>query len=207
MKKQPKSKSPKLPPGTKVVTHLSGRQVVVADTEAVKSGMQPTTTAKAKTKRVPGESPATQKQKEAVYLFAQNVYPKILPYFTTRNPHYKVCAKYLNPEDVLHIAICALIKEYFPELKVSHAKNEGKEGHVGQAKKVMMGIESGFSDLMVQSSGKMKCLFMEVKVKPNRLTAEQNAFLDFQAECRHHTAVVYDMEQALFVLQEYCRVL
>jgi len=217
MKKRTKNKAPKLPPGATVITHASGRQVVVANPITVKAAMVPTMppgyiaktaggTSSEKQKPLPGASEATQRVKDGVFKFAANGYPKILPYFTARNPHYKVAAKYLNPEDVLHIGICALVKEYFPHFMVSHAKNEGKESHVGQAKKVLMGIAAGFSDLFIQKPGTTKCLFMEIKVKPNRLTADQKEFLEFQAECGHHTAVPYDMQEALYHLKEFDKI-
>jgi len=218
MKKQSKNKPPKLPPGATVITHAGGRQVVVANPITVKAAMVPTMPPgeisgpyrggkyAEKQKPLPGASESTQRVKDEVFKFAANGYPKILPYFTARNPHYKVAAKYLNPEDVLHIGICALIAEYFPHFRVSHAKNEGKESHVGQAKKVLMGIAAGFSDLMVQKPGTTKCLFMEIKVKPNRLTADQKEFLEFQADCGHHTAVPYDMQEALYHLKEFDKI-
>jgi len=42
MKKRTKDKAPKLPPGATVITHVSGRQVVVANPVTVKAAMVPT---------------------------------------------------------------------------------------------------------------------------------------------------------------------
>lgn len=177
----------------------NGRQVVIADPEKVKAAMKPATAKTNKPKKertLPGMSEATQKVKDEVFAFAAKGYPKILPYFTSRNPDYRVTAKYLGPEDVLHIAICALLREYYPTFKVSHAKNESKEGHVGQAKKKLMGVESGFSDLMIQKPDIMAVLFMEIKVKPNGLSKEQRDFLQFQREAGHYATCAYSISEA-----------
>ena len=182
-----------------ILTFPNGRQVVVADPEKVKAAMKPATTKTGKPKKertLPGLSDATQRVKDEIFAFAAKEYPRILPYFTSRNPDYSKSAKYLGPEDILHIAIVALLREYYPAFKVSHAKNESREGHVGQAKKKMMGIESGFSDLMIQKPGVMAVLFMEIKVKPNGLSKEQRDFLQFQREAGHYAHCAYSISEA-----------
>ena len=178
------------------ITHKSGRQVTTADPEKVKAAMRPATAKDKKSRTLPGMSENTQRVKDEVFRFAAAGFPRILPYFTDRNPHYRVAAKYLGPEDILHIAICALIQEYYPNLKVSHAKNEGKEGFAGQAKKKLMGVFPGFSDLMIQKPRVTVTLFFEVKVKPNVLTADQKRFLEFQQECGHPATAVYNIADA-----------
>jgi len=183
------------------ITHANGRQVTTADPEKVKAAMKPATSRPAKQKTFPGMSENTQRVKDAVFAFAASGYPKILPYFTPANQYYRNCAKYLYPEDILHIAICALIREYYPALKVSHAKNEGKEGFAGQAKKKLMGVLPGFSDLMIQRPGITVTLFFEIKVKPNVLTADQKKFIEFQQECGHPATAVYSIVEANEALQ------
>lgn len=188
------------------LTFPNGRQVVVADPEKVKAAMKPATAKTDKPQKertLPGMSEATQRVKDEIFAFAAKGYPKILPYFTSRNPDYRVAAKYLGPEDILHIAICALLREYYPAFKVSHAKNESKEGHVGQAKKKLMGVESGFSDLMIQKPGITRVLFMEIKVKPNGLSKEQRDFLQFQREAGHTAVCAYSIAEAAATIHNF----
>jgi len=196
------------------IIHLNGRQVVVADPEQVKAAMKPATAPKAgkKSGKAAGQNDGekvsnAQKAKDLIFAIAAVKYPKILPYFTAKNPDYRVAAKYLGPEDILHIAICAFIREYHPALRVSHAKNEGKEGHVGQAKKRMMGVMAGFADLMIQKPGTLHALFLEVKVKPNVLTPEQKEFLEFQKKCGHFAFPVYSFGEAADLINDYAKYL
>jgi len=163
----------------KTITHKSGRQVVTADADAVKAAMKPKTAKTVNRK---------QDVKNEVYEFGLTGYHKILPYFSMANPHYKVAAKYMGPEDFLHVAICTYIREYHPTFKVSHPKNESKEGFSGQCKKKLMAVNSGFSDLLIQRPDTLRDLYLEVKVKPNKATPEQLEFIEFQRG-RGHSAL------------------
>lgn len=187
----------KSPIKPETITYKSGRQVTTADPEKVKAAMRPAIAKDKKPRTLPGMSENTQRVKDGVFRFAASGFPRILPYFTPRNPHYNVAAKYLGPEDILHIAICAYIAEYHPALKVTHTPNEGKAGHVGQAKKKLMGVQSGVSDLIIEKPGTMQKLYLEVKVAPNKPTVEQLAYLEFQSKCGHMAGWVDNIVSAV----------
>lgn len=188
------------------ITHKSGRQVATANPEQVKAAMKPATGKAKKERQLPGISENTQRVKDSVFAFAAKGFPRILPYFTPANPHYRVAAKYLGPEDILHIAICAYIAEYHPTLKVTHTPNEGKAGNVGQAKKKLMGVQSGVSDLIIEKPGIMQKLYLEVKVAPNKPTVEQLAFIQFQVECGHLADWVDNIYSAVAWVKEYSQI-
>jgi len=188
----------------KTITRRDGKQTNVAvDPEQVKAAMKPVTVKPKKDCSLPYESKATELSKEEVFTFAANGYPKILPYFTPRNPDYRVAYRYLGGEDILHIAIAALMIEYFPSLKFFHTKNEGKEGNVGRAKKQLMCVMPGVTDFCIQHPKKIETLWLEVKRKPNRLTDDQIKFMAFQKVSGNMAETVYTITDALEAILFY----
>ena len=115
--------------------------------------------------------------------------------------------QYIGPEDALHIGICLLIEAKYPGLKAYHAKSEGKAGYVEQIKKLYMNVVAGFVDLEINDEAQTRNLYMEIKVKPNRLSTEQKAFIEFQRSRGHMAEVAYTMQQADAILTHYTKIL
>ena len=111
--------------------------------------------------------------------------------------------KYFTPEDWLHIGIGQMMQFRFKRLQAFHPKNEGKSGIIEQVKKRYMGVLAGASDYIIEHPDILTTLYMEVKVKPNKPTPEQTAFLNFQRGRGHLAEVVYSMEQAHRILKDY----
>lgn len=151
------------------------------------------TTPKKKGKKFPYESPGVKKMREHIAQFAQR-YPKILQYFSNVNPHYRKAWKYFYQEDLFQIAVCAWLREYFKGVEILHPKNEGKARHVEQAKKVLMGVEKGASDLLLQKEG-LKDFWMELKVKPNSPTKDQKLFIEKQRNLGNMAEIAYNLQE------------
>ena len=114
--------------------------------------------------------------------------------------------QFVGPEDWLHIGICLLIENKYSGLKYYHANSEGKAGYVAQLKKKYMGVAPGFSDLEIQDLAQTRNLYMEIKVKPNKLTPDQKRFIDHQRSRGHMAEVAYTMQQADAILNHYTKI-
>jgi len=154
-----------------------------------------------KPRLLPCFSEATRAMRLEITAFIQQ-YPKVAPVFAGSNKFYKIGAKYFGPEDLLQIAFCAWLKVYHPDVEVLHPKNEGKETRLGQAKKKLMGVRAGASDLLIQAPG-LPDLWLELKRKPNKPTKDQLAFLEIQSKMGKSTAVAYDLWEAVRVFCEW----
>ncbi|MBD5401832.1 VRR-NUC domain-containing protein [bacterium] len=85
-----------------------------------------------------------------------------------------------------------------------HTANEGKVDPREAGKRQSMGVLAGVSDLLLLArSGRYSGLCLELKRKPNRLSAEQRAFLDFAAAQGYKAAVAYSVEEAQAVITSY----
>ena len=85
-----------------------------------------------------------------------------------------------------------------------HTANEGKCDPREAGKRQSMGVLAGVSDLILLArSGKYSGLCLELKRKPNRLSAEQRAFFDFAEAQGYKTAVAWSVEEAQNVITRY----
>lgn len=85
-----------------------------------------------------------------------------------------------------------------------HTANEGKVDPREAGKRQSMGVLAGVSDLLLLArSGRYSGLCLELKRKPNRLSAEQRDFLDFAAANGYKTAVAWSVEEAQGVITDY----
>ena len=67
-----------------------------------------------------------------------------------------------------------------------------------------MGVVAGISDLILLArSGPYSGLCLELKRKPNKLTAEQREFFDYVETQGYKTAVAYTLEEAQAVITHY----
>ena len=117
-------------------------------------------------------------------------YPRLTAYFSTTNNQYAVAQKYLNAEEIFHILCVGYIKQYCKGVIVIHSPNEGKRGHVEQAKIGLMGIRSGTSDLLLINYNKVlhPLFWAELKWR-SAISKDQIEFLDEQIKAGHHAAV------------------
>jgi len=68
------------------------------------------------------------------------------------------------------------------------------------------GLRRGVYDLMLAHSvGGAHGLFVEMKVKPNKPSDEQNAFRDYLTYAGYENAVCYDSEQAIRAITDYIK--
>lgn len=154
-----------------------------------------------KIKLLPYQTEAVQKMRTHIGEFCRK-WPRAGSVFNMKNPYYKKGWKYFHAEEIFQIAFCNFLKEYHPGVEVCHFKNEGRAGHVEQARKALMGVRSGAVDLLLQKEGHRDC-WLELKVRPNKPTPNQTAFLEFQARLGSYTGVPFDLFQAAGMVGEW----
>lgn len=122
-------------------------------------------------------------------------YPKVGFVFNTKtNTPYRIAYKYLHAEDLLQLAFLSFLQHYYKGVNHYHIDNErrGKLGNVQKAKVMLMGVSAGMSDLLLQSP-ELPDAWIELKVKPNRPTDAQLAFLELQESFGKFTGIAYDL--------------
>lgn len=69
-----------------------------------------------------------------------------------------------------------------------------------------MGVSPGVPDLLFFGSGAGTCvgLALELKVRPNGTTADQDAWLEHLSGCGWRTAVCFSDQETLDVIYDYC---
>lgn len=154
-----------------------------------------------KQKTLPYQTEAVQKMRQHIGEFCRK-WPRAGTVLNTKNPYYRKGWKYFHAEELMQIVFCNWLKEYCPEVQACHFKNEGKAGHVEQARKALMGVRSGAVDLLLQKEGCRDC-WLELKVKGNKPTPNQVAFLEFQARLGSFTGVPYTLFEAAGMVVEW----
>jgi hypothetical protein len=110
-----------------------------------------------------------------------------------RNPF----EKWLTKEDHLQHQVISWMKWQYPAVRFHHSPNEGKRSPFEQYKFKFLGSDSGFPDLFFPSI----YLVMELKIKPNKPSDAQQAWLDHFNELPEWKAVVcYSFEEAAAVI-------
>lgn len=72
--------------------------------------------------------------------------------------------RYLKPEDHLQINVCRYVAYAYPLAVVHHSPNEGKRTKFERYLIGLLGVKSGFPDLIIIAPDK-KILFIELKAK------------------------------------------
>ena len=108
--------------------------------------------------------------------------------------------------------ILRMYEDKYPELKWVHAIPNGGHRHISVARKMKAeGVKAGVWDLFVPViKDEVKChtfigycgLYVEMKVKPNKLTDNQKAFRDEVGDA-YEWAVCYSAVEACHVIGEY----
>lgn len=95
----------------------------------------------------------------------------------------------------------------YPCLKfLYHAANEGKVDPREAGKRQRMGVLAGVPDLFLPAkSGPHAGLYIELKKRPNKPTAEQSEFMAFAEAQGYATAVCYSLEEAVDTLTGYLK--
>jgi hypothetical protein len=95
----------------------------------------------------------------------------------------------------------------YPELKwLHHIPNGGSRNKQEAVKLKQMGVKAGVSDLCLPYPKGIYCgLYIEMKYGSNRQQDTQKAFLSEMAKAGHYVATCYSAEEAVKVIEEYCR--
>lgn len=114
--------------------------------------------------------------------------------------------KFLGPEDHLHRQVLNYLSSQYPAVLVHHSPMEGKRSRFEQFKLSWLGSKSGFPDLFIFCATKQgNGLAIELKIKPNKPTPNQNAWLAALHNRNYRTEVCYDFDQAKKVIDDYLK--
>ena len=116
----------------------------------------------------------------------------------------KTFLDYLGPEDHFqHSVFDYLFYQYRKKAFFFHVPNESRRTPFERFKAKYLGMIAGVSDWIVVK--KDKVLFLELKIKPNKLTESQRVFLN-QMEILGFTAnVAYTFEEAKEIIDEFMK--
>lgn len=68
------------------------------------------------------------------------------------------------------------------------------------------GLKRGIADFhFMRPNKKHGSLYIEFKVKPNKLTPDQKRFFELAEQCNHKCVCVYSVDEAIKEIQEYLR--
>lgn len=98
-----------------------------------------------------------------------------------------------------------LMRNARPELlNLYHVPNEGKRSKAEAARQQRLGLRRGVPDLILDyPKGIYHGLRVEMKVKPNKTTADQEAWLERLACAGYCVAVCYSAQEAIETIQAY----
>jgi hypothetical protein len=114
--------------------------------------------------------------------------------------------KFLGKEDHLHRQVIQYIALQYPGVLFHHSPMEGKRTPFEQFKLKWLGAKSGFPDIFIFAANKRgNGLAIELKVKPNRCTENQNAWLAGLYNRNYVAEVCYDFEEAKKVIDNYLK--
>lgn len=110
----------------------------------------------------------------------------------------------MNKEDRLHIEIVRYVSLQYPKARLHHSPNGGSRNPIEGAKFKRMGVSRGFPDLIFPDRmGGFNGMALELKIKPNKPTKEQNEWLNHFTSIGWITGVCYDFEQAKVYIDAY----
>lgn len=112
---------------------------------------------------------------------------------------------FLTKEDRLHHSILEFIKLSYPKAVVAHPPNEGRRTPFERFKAKYLGISSGLPDILIFTPNVhgYNGLALEVKIKPNRMTASQLKWHEQLFKCHWQCACVYDLDIAMEIIDTY----
>lgn len=100
-----------------------------------------------------------------------------------------------------------VLEKRHPELlNLYHVPNEGKRSKAEAARQQRMGLRRGVPDLILDyPKGIYHGLRVEMKVKPNKTTADQEAWLERLARAGYCVAVCYSAREAIETIEAYIK--
>jgi len=109
----------------------------------------------------------------------------------------------MKKEDQLTIAVADYLRLQYPKVLFTHIANERQTSPQRGAKLKRMGVKAGMPDLLIFERGTYSGLAIELKIKPNRPTENQERCLDFLAMCGWQCHVCYDFDEAKKIIDNY----
>jgi hypothetical protein len=106
--------------------------------------------------------------------------------------------RFLKKEDILQHQVISYSKLAFPGVKYHHSPNEGKRSKFQQFLFKYIGGDRGFSDLIWPEIK----LAIELKIKPNKPSKEQEEWLEYLNIIGWTAEVCYDYDSAVKLLEE-----
>lgn len=122
--------------------------------------------------------------------------------------------RFLTPEDHLHSQVVTYLRYQYPKVFWMHVPNEGKRSKFEQYKAKKLGITAGVPDLLIFNRGfrnrpslsnvpDSSGLAIELKVKPNKVTANQEACMIKLQNVGWTCKVAYSFDEAKKTIDEY----
>jgi len=84
--------------------------------------------------------------------------------------------KFMGKEDHLQHAVMEYLKRQYPKVLAFHVPNEAKRSSFERFKAKYLGVLPGVSDVIIIHNGEV--LAIELKIKPNKATKNQQDFLE-----------------------------
>lgn len=98
----------------------------------------------------------------------------------------------------------ARVKDHPAYSLTFHIGNERKASIQRRMAMKRAGVRKGVPDICVPvANSKFNCLFIEMKVKPNKLSPEQAEFLRHLNACGNYAVVAWSGEEAIDILEKY----
>lgn len=111
-------------------------------------------------------------------------------------PEYEMCKLFLQ-----------ILERREPEIRrrIFHIANENTVKHHGHhAKRKCLGVRAGVADYFLPvARGSKHGLWLEAKVKPNRMSKAQKDFMTQMEEAGYATAVCYTVDEMLKTINNY----
>ena len=111
-----------------------------------------------------------------------------------------------SPENVIHKAVVDYLNLQYPESLWVHVPSEGKRTRFEQFVAKMLGLKAGVPDLLIFDEDyfmRYRGLAIELKSAKGKLTENQKEFLKQLENRKWKTAVCYDSETAINIIDEY----
>lgn len=153
---------------------------------------------KSKAKKKPEKSRA-EEMREQMAVFMEK-YPKTIALY--HNVHYKKAKNYLQAEELMQSVVCEFLRQYYPTVEFFHTKNEGKSATTDQARKKLMGVKRGVSDLLLQHEGKVD-FWLELKTPTGAKQREQIEFIKLQRKLGKKAEFANTLNKAVELIEDW----
>ena len=113
-------------------------------------------------------------------------------------------AKYLGAEDKLQHAVVRYLDAVHPDLIYTHPSNEGRRTPFERYKLKILGVKAGVPDILIFTPNKKyNGLAIELKVKYNKPTETQAAWLERLKRCNWHSSVQKNLDDVIGLINKY----